>query len=102
MNTILSEIRTLSHPMIRSHANIIQLNSWGYDHPNHEAKSIVPILLLEKALGSIKEFLNQRSYSVGVKQQLCLGTAEGLACLHSCGIVHADLNPKNVLVVRQG
>ena len=101
LSTIISEIRTLSHPVIRSHANIIRIDSYGFDHPNHEAKSIVPIMFIERALGSVKEFLNQRSYSVGVKQQLCLGTAEGLACLHSCSIVHADLNPKNVLVVPQ-
>ena len=102
LSTILSEIRTLSHPIVRSHANIIQLRSWGFDHPcSQQAETAVPLLFMEKALASVQELLSQRPCSIEIKHQLCLDTAEGLACLHSCGILHADLNPKNVLVVER-
>lgn len=87
--------------MVRSHANIIQLQSWGFDHPNHQAESAIPILFIERALASVQGLLHQNKCSFEIKHQLCLGTAEGLACLHSCGIVHGDLNPKNVLVIQQ-
>lgn len=102
LNIILEEVRTLSHPRVRSHANIIQLKSWGYDYPDLDVDKAIPILLMEKASASVHDFLKQRPCSIDIKQQLCLGTAEGLACLHVCGIVHADLNPRNVLVIAQG
>ena len=74
---------------------------WGFDYPDLSNEKAIPVLFIEKALGSLQGFLVQRPCSTDIKQQLCLDTAEGLACLHSCGIVHADLNPKNVLVVGQ-
>ena len=102
LGTILSEIRTLSHPVVRSHANIIRLLSWGFDHPcSQQSETVVPLLFIEKALASVQELLSQRTCSIKIKHQLCLDTAEGLACLHSHGILHADLNPKNVLVVER-
>lgn len=48
--------------------------------------------------GNILEFVNRRAVSDGRKLQLLLQIAQGLAYLHSLGIVHGNLYPANVLV----
>ena len=59
-------------------------------------------MIIEKAIGSLKTFLEKESPSTAVKHQLCLDVAEGLRHVHSCNIVHGDLKPDNVLVVESG
>lgn len=56
-------------------------------------------MMIEKAIGSLKTFLERQSPSTAIKHQLCLDVAEGLRHVHSCNIVHGDLKPDNVLVV---
>lgn len=56
-------------------------------------------MMIEKAIGSLKIFLEGKSPSIPVKHQLCLDVAEGLRHIHSCNIVHGDLKPDNVLVL---
>ena len=56
-------------------------------------------MMIEKAIGSLKTFLETKSRTVAVKHQLCLDVAEGLRHVHSCNIVHGDLKPDNVLVL---
>jgi serine/threonine protein kinase len=54
---------------------------------------------IEKAIGSLKIFLETKSPSTAIKHQLCLDVAEGLRHIHGRNIVHGDLKPDNVLVV---
>lgn len=56
-------------------------------------------MTIEKAIGSLKIFLERKSPSTAVKHQLCLDVAEGLRHVHSRNIVHGDLKPDNVLIV---
>ena len=93
------EISALARDDIRSHVNIIQISSWGFDYPSFDNLDFRPLVKIEKAIGSLKTFLERKSASTAIKHQLCLDVAEGLRHIHSCNIVHGDLKPDNVLVV---
>ncbi|KAK3168390.1 hypothetical protein OEA41_004837 [Lepraria neglecta] len=73
--------------------------SWGFDYPSFDNFDLRPFMMIEKAIGSLKIFLERKSPLTVVKHQLCLDVAEGLRHVHSRNIVHGDLKPDNVLVV---
>lgn len=93
------EIYALARDDIKHHINIIQINSWGFDYPSFDNFDLRPFMTIEKAIGSLKIFLERKSPSTAVKHQLCLDVAEGLRHVHSRNIVHGDLKPDNVLIV---
>ncbi|MFJ3927397.1 serine/threonine-protein kinase [Streptomyces sp. NPDC090022] len=69
--------------------------------PGHPALEGAIVLVMERAAGSLREFLD-----AGVPEadrgRLIAGICEGLAHLHRSGWVHADLKPENVLLGRDG
>ena len=93
------EIDALARDDISCHLNIISILGWGFDYPSPDISDMHPFLQLEKAVGSLKTFLEMRVSSVTVRHGLCLDVAEGIRHIHSCNIVHGDLKPDNVLVV---
>ena len=96
------EIYALSRDDVKAHTNIIQISSWGFDYPSYNNSDLPPILMIEKAIGSVKSFLKSEDPGAAVKHQLCLDIAEGTRHVHSCNIVQGDLKPDNVLVVKSG
>ena len=93
------EIYALARDDIKSHINIVQIKSWGFDYPSFDNLDVHPMMMIEKAIGSLKTFLASNPRSIAIKHQLCLDVAEGLRHVHSCNIVHGDLKPDNVLIV---
>ena len=89
----------MSRADISSHSNIIRLSAWGYDYPSFDTSILYPVLIIEKAIGSLKTFFENDPPSTAVKHHLCLDIAEGLRHVHSCNIVHGDIKPDNILVV---
>jgi serine/threonine protein kinase len=79
------------------------------DHPH-----IVPLLdvvdcaagvalVMEYAAGgSLAELLGQRRLTAGQLVHLAAPLADALAYAHSCGVVHADVSPANVLFTDDG
>jgi serine/threonine protein kinase len=90
------EITALQHPRLRNHRNIVSLLGYAVDQYWHE----IPLLVLELAVGDLEVFAKdaERRSQWSLKQQLCMDVGAGLDVLHTCGIVHGDLKPKNVLI----
>ncbi|KAF2659853.1 kinase-like protein [Lophiostoma macrostomum CBS 122681] len=99
-----SEVSVLCHPGIRYHPNIVELEAitWDFDE---RLGSAWPILIFEKAEeGDLATFLDTtrgRLLSIRKRLELCQDIAIGMLCLHRFGIIHGDINPRNLLVFRE-
>lgn len=49
-----------------------------------------------------KYYLNKKTYSPELIQELILQTMKQIDILHDCGIIHRDINPKNIIVDFKG
>lgn len=100
------EVRTLSHPDIRSHRNIVTLLAWGLDFGGFEieVQPLSLLLILEHGNCSLRHFLsNHRRNDIlpppeQVLQHLGLDVTRGLSALHDAKIAHGDIKTDNVLV----
>lgn len=115
LESILLEIRALTHAPLLHHKNIVDFLGIAWDRevaeynpaeldsadPDH-SPSCVPVLLLEHTRhGSLGDFAETEAYSLlsfEERSSLCRDIAEGLNALHKCGIVHGDVKPDNILV----
>lgn len=101
LRKVLHEIRIATMPLLKNHANILQIKGFGWELS--ESSLTTPFLVVEYAEnGTLREFLQQ---STGVtfnsKMGLCLDVAKGLHALHSSKIAHGDLKLENVLVCQK-
>jgi serine/threonine protein kinase len=98
---IVQELRILSHPPLRTQNEILDVYgfAWELDR-THKFGEVWPVLMVEyAALGTLQDCLeNMDPLSLDKKLDLAFDVGGGLAALHSCGIVHSDLKPSNVLV----
>jgi serine/threonine protein kinase len=98
-NSLLREIKILTHPKLRLHPNIVQL-CW-YDLVEERDETYTPALIMEKAIfGSLSDILenHQSPMSSQVQWSLCLDVCSGLLALHKALVAHGDLKSENVLV----
>lgn len=100
LQSVLTEFHVLLHPPLLAHPNIIDFLglAWGSNHadPYHR----LPVLVVEYASRGTLADVQLRGPPLAnrLKAELCLGVARGLEALHSCGIVHGDMKPENILV----
>jgi serine/threonine protein kinase len=103
------EIRALSNIMLSKHSNIVKL--LGITH-SPGVSGLFPVLVLEYAdLGTMEAYFAKRSNDSEAdpavsqwkeEKAICRDIAAGLNAIHKCGIVHNDLNPRNILLFREG
>ncbi|KAK0515692.1 hypothetical protein JMJ35_001726 [Cladonia borealis] len=94
------ELRILSNPILRSKPSIIRLLGIGWEYTRSELIAPEPNLLLERAHGTLRDFMKEYpSLPTETKIAISLDTANGIAALHSCGVVHGDVKTENVLMV---
>ncbi len=84
-----------------AHPNIATV--YGFDRDEPTGRSFVTMQLLEGA--SLEELIGQH-HGHGVVRRVALpilrGIAEGLSYAHRKGIVHSDLKPANIFLLRDG
>lgn len=90
--------RELDSLMRLKHPNVVELRGYGM-MPTGE-----PLLALELIEGVNLEtaIANGVRYDAAGVRALALALAQGLAAIHSAGVVHRDFKPANVMVLRDG
>ncbi|KAL9042207.1 MAG: hypothetical protein Q9214_003853 [Letrouitia sp. 1 TL-2023] len=123
-NALVSEISMLSHPLLRYHQNIVNLEGICWEIPQQGHK-VWPVLILEKAqLGDLKSFMSSgegKLTSLQDRLGLCGDIASALIAMHSncrtmlldfvnkkhyhspnTDMSHGDIKPTNILVFKDG
>ena len=89
-NAMVSEISVLSHPQIRHHQKIVNLEGISWEIPEQSHK-VWPVLVLEKAqLGDLKSFMSTelgRSTTIHERLELCTDIASAIITLHANGTI---------------
>ncbi|CAN9434774.1 unnamed protein product [Alternaria alternata] len=101
MRSLLRELRTITHPMIRGHPHVI--SALGYGWTDMLSQDPRPFLVMEYAdFGTLSNHLQamQLHAPMPMKERyhLALDVSCGLQALHLCGLIHGDVKTSNVLV----
>ncbi|KAL8399971.1 hypothetical protein RB594_000394 [Gaeumannomyces avenae] len=101
--SLLTELRILSHPPLEKHVGIVRLTSVQWACIDPVAHSWVPVLLLEEAQhGSLQQYVTSKKPHIKTCLQLSQEIGSGLQALHASGVIHGDLKFQNVLVFDLG
>src|SRR2546421_6524330 len=101
MKSLITELRVMSHPPLRSQPNITNLLGLTWYCDEFYEIPVLPIVVMEYSpLGTLTNFLIKQNASIAIKKQLCLDVANGLNALHRCRILHSDVKSENVLVFK--
>ncbi|KAF2462866.1 uncharacterized protein BDR25DRAFT_320419 [Lindgomyces ingoldianus] len=102
LGSMVQEMRILAHKPFLSHPNIVNLLGFSWERNKDELGRRWPVLIMEAADGgSLKDFLELADSSIkspAFALSIALDIASGLEALHSCGVIHGDLKPDNILV----
>ncbi|KLU90411.1 TKL protein kinase [Magnaporthiopsis poae ATCC 64411] len=101
--SLLTELRVLSHPPLREHGGIVRLTSVEWARIDPIGHSWVPVLFLEEAQhGSLQQYVASETPDIKTCLQLSQEIGSGLQALHASGVIHGDLKSQNVLVFDLG
>ncbi|CAG9981790.1 unnamed protein product [Clonostachys byssicola] len=98
LEDICLEVRSLTVPALRNHANIARLLAWSFDmYSLHHPIS----LIMEMALSDLEQVLDQQAISSWQAYHLCSHIAAAIDAIHQCSVIHGDIKPRNVLIFDQ-
>ena len=94
-NTIWHDLRILRHPYMGKHENFCKLLFVAWEQYN-----LVPLLALElAAFGTLKDSMESEfELSWLQKCNVSMDITVGLSVLHSCGFIHGDIKPSNIML----
>ncbi|KAI3316853.1 kinase-like domain-containing protein [Xylariaceae sp. AK1471] len=100
LTSIIQELRILANPKLRDHPNLPRVLGVFFREEERPA-GIRPCVLFDFAFSDLKQYLTSQR-SVGILPQelarFASNVANGIGALHSCGLVHGDVKPENILL----
>lgn len=100
--SLILELQVLAHVKPRSHENIVQLLSLGWEHlPEKEVFPSWPVLVQEFYpinLSQYQRYHHPLGISDAERYEILGGILAGLEMLHLTGLVHGDLKSENILL----
>lgn len=100
-NSMIKEYQIMNHEKLKKNKNITSLIGCCWRTIDISTKLVVPNLLLEGAdLGDLEDFYRRNYSTITMRRRLGLSidVASGVDTLHSVGILHGDIKPRNILV----
>ncbi|KAL8680134.1 MAG: hypothetical protein Q9186_003658 [Xanthomendoza sp. 1 TL-2023] len=97
------ELIVLTHPPIRSHLNVLNLEGLCWD-ASDTSRPTRPVLVLEKSeLGDLGYFMSRLGDQVTPvnRVELCADIINAVAILHANGVIHGDVKPENLLMFQR-
>ncbi|KAL8697682.1 MAG: hypothetical protein Q9224_002191 [Gallowayella concinna] len=97
------ELIVLTHPPIRSHLNVLNLEGVCWD-ASDTSRPTRPVLVLEKSeLGDLGYFMSRLGDQVTPvnRVELCADIINAVAILHANGVIHGDVKPENLLMFQR-
>jgi serine/threonine protein kinase len=101
IENVVQELRVISHPSLRHHRNILDVYGFAWEQEHYvPGVAVWPIIMVEFGeLGTLDDCLSQSvPLNLDTKLRLAGDIAAGVDALHSCGIIHSDLKPENIIV----
>jgi len=100
VRAMMLELRTLAHPPINKHENIVKLLGLAWETDHFDITRKWPVFVVERATGgTLADLLQSETViQLDARLNLMLDTVLGLEVLHACGIIHGDIKLENVLV----
>ncbi|TGJ83364.1 hypothetical protein E0Z10_g5381 [Xylaria hypoxylon] len=100
LTSIIQEIRILANEKLRDHPNLPHVLGVFFREEERPA-GIRPCVIFDLAFSDLKQYLTSQQ-SVGIVSQelvrFASDVASGIGALHSCGLVHGDVKPENILL----
>lgn len=100
-DSMIKEYQIMNHEKLKMNKNITSLIGCCWRTIDISTKLVVPNLLLEGAdLGDLEDFYRRNYSTITMRRRLGLSidVASGVDTLHSVGILHGDIKPRNILV----
>lgn len=101
LHSIVTELRVLSHPPLRTNKRILDVYGFAWEmDQNFGVGQVSPVLMVEYAnYGTLQSYLGDaETLPLEQKLKIASDVAEGLDALHKSHIIHSDLKPENILV----
>lgn len=80
-----------------NHENIVKALDFGIDENRH-----LPYIVMEKLEGDLLINVSLHSITKQMKLKLAMSLYKALQYIHAKGIVHADINPTNIMISADG
>ncbi|KAI0911974.1 kinase-like domain-containing protein [Ustulina deusta] len=104
LTSIIQELRILANSKLRDHPNLPQVLGVFFREEERPA-GIRPCVIFELAFSDLKQYLTaQQSAKISWQEltRFAFDVANGIGALHSCGLVHGDVKPENILLFDRG
>ena len=74
--------------------HVVKIFEHNINRPNEN-----PYIIMEYVKGmSLTECLNRKMFNINQRISIIEQIAEGIECVHDCGVLHRDIKPENIII----